>query len=194
MTGVPLLSTARFDLWQPRAGDHRGLFALLQNDETARYLGGMAQTESDAFARTLRNAGSWALYGYGSFVVRQTGQDRIVGSCGVFRSFRGFGAEVGFDDAAEAGWIVHRELWGQGAATEIMRAVLAWFDAAHAPQRLVCMIEEGNEASVRVAERLGFVTLASHRPEGQTEVLKLFERRPVCDDVSNQAMSTINRG
>ncbi|MFC0589742.1 GNAT family N-acetyltransferase [Novosphingobium aquiterrae] len=174
MTGAPLLTTERFDLFQPRAGDHAGLCAMLDDTETTRFLGGMASSASDAFARLLRNAGSWALYGYGSFVVREKGQDRIVGSCGVFRSFRGFGADVRMDDVPEAGWIVHRDLWGQGAATEIMRAVLAWFDATHGRQRIACMIEEGNDASVRVAERLGFTACGSHAPD-QSSRLQLFE-------------------
>jgi RimJ/RimL family protein N-acetyltransferase len=175
VSAAPLLVTDRFELWQPRAGDYRGLHAMLQDSETARHLGGMAQSQSDAFARMLRNAGSWALYGYGTFIVREKGQDRIVGSCGVFRSFRGFGAELGFDDVPEAGWIVHRELWGQGAAKEIMTAVLAWFDATHGPQRVACMIEEGNEASVRVARALGFVQTGTHSGADDASLL-LFGR------------------
>ncbi|MDE2411689.1 MAG: GNAT family N-acetyltransferase [Sphingomonadales bacterium] len=176
MTDQPLLTTERFELWQPRAGDHRGLHAMLDDSETTRFLGGAAQSESDAFARMLRNAGSWALYGYGTFIVRKKGQDRIVGSCGVFRSHRGFGADLGFDDAVEAGWIVHRDLWGQGAAREIMRAVLAWFDARHGKQRIACMIEEGNDASVQVAHALGFTSVGRHQPDGADRTLLLFRR------------------
>lgn len=176
MTERPLLTTARFELWQPRAGDHRGVHAMLSDSETSRYLGGKIQPESDAFARLLRNAGSWALYGYGTFIVRETGQDRIVGSCGVFRSHRGFGAELGMDDVPEAGWIIHRDLWGKGAATEIMRAVFAWFDETHGRQRIACMIEQGNDPSVRVAQGFGFVPCGSHSPEGQDVTLLLFER------------------
>ncbi|MBS0483534.1 MAG: GNAT family N-acetyltransferase [Proteobacteria bacterium] len=176
MTAQPVLTTERFELWQPRAGDHHGIHAMLADSETSRYLGGMAQSESDAFARVLRNAGSWALYGYGTFVIRGKGQDRIVGNCGLFRSHRGFGADLGFDDAIEAGWIIHHDLWGQGAAQEIMRAALAWFDETHGRQRIACMIEQGNAASVRVAERLGFAQTGQHCREGQDAALLLYER------------------
>lgn len=171
----PVLTTARFDLWRPAPGDHRGVHAMLNDSETSRYLGGTIQPESDAFARLLRNAGSWALYGYGTFIVRATGDQRIVGSCGVFRSHRGFGADQGMDDVAEAGWIIHRDWWGKGAASEVMQAALAWFDAEHGPQRVACMIEAGNDASVAVARKLGFAEYGQHRLEDGVELV-LFER------------------
>lgn len=150
---------------------------MLNDTETSRYLGGTIQPESDAFARLLRNAGSWALYGYGAFVIRAKGDERIIGTCGVFRSHRGFGADLGLDDVPEAGWIIHRDWWSQGAASEVMQAALAWFDKTHGHQRVACMIETGNEASVRVARRLGFVEYGRHRPEEGVELV-LYERSP----------------
>jgi RimJ/RimL family protein N-acetyltransferase len=151
---------------------------MFNDSETSRYLGDTIQPESDAFARLLRNAGSWALYGYGTFIVRATGDQRIVGSCGVFRSHRGFGVDQGLDDVPEAGWIIHRDWWGQGAASEVMQAALAWFDATHGHQRVACMIEAGNDASVAVARKLGFVRVGMHLAESGTQ-LDLFARQVV---------------
>lgn len=148
---------------------------MLNDSETSRYLGGKIQPESDAFARLLRNAGSWALHGYGAFIVRAKNDARIIGTCGVFRSHRGFGTDMGLDDVAEAGWIIHRDWWGQGAASEVMQAALAWFDATHGRQRVACMIEAGNAASVRVAGKLGFVEYGRHQPEDGVELV-LYER------------------
>jgi RimJ/RimL family protein N-acetyltransferase len=105
---APFLTTERFDLWQPQVGDQQGLFDLTFDEETRRFLGSFVPTEMDAFNRLLRNTGSWTLYGYGVFMVRPRGDQRIVATCGVFRSHRGFGPEKGMEDVAEAGWIVHR--------------------------------------------------------------------------------------
>lgn len=162
---TPLLTTARFELWQPQAGDLADLYALTLDDETRRFLGSFVPTEMDAFARLHRNAGSWALHGYGTFMVRQKGSARIVGNCGVFRSHRGFGAPLGMDDVPEAGWIVHRDHWGQGLAREVMTAALGWFDATHGRQRIACMIEEGHAASDALAGKLGFARYGMHQPE-----------------------------
>ena len=95
-----MLVTDRLELWQPQVSDREGLRALIESDAVRRFLGGMEPDDHDVFMRLLRNAGSWALYGYGTFVVRERGGDEIVGNCGVFHSWRGFGR--GLDDVAEA--------------------------------------------------------------------------------------------
>lgn len=172
---APLLTTARLELWQPAVGDQADLFDLTFDEETRRFLGSFVPTEMDAFNRLLRNAGSWALHGYGIFMVRLKGEPRIIATCGVFRSHRGFGQDQGLDDVAEAGWIVHKDLWGQGVAREAMEAVLAWFDATHGRQRIACMIEDGHAASDALARKLGFVPYGRHRPEDGA-LLVLYER------------------
>jgi RimJ/RimL family protein N-acetyltransferase len=171
----PVLVTQRLELWRPRADDLADLYELTLAEETRRFLGGFEPSESDSFARLLRNSGCWALYGYGSFMVRLRSEPQIVANCGVFRSHRGFGADQGLDNVPEAGWIVHRDHWGQGIAREAMEACLAWFDAAHGKQRIACMIEQGHGASDKLAQRLGFVPYGWHEAEdGAT--LVLYER------------------
>lgn len=173
---APVLVTERFDLWQPRASDFSALVALIEPEDTRRYLGAHPVDESAEFARMMRNAGSWALYGYGIFAVRPRGEGDLVATCGVFRSHRGFGAAKGLDDVAEAGWIVRSDWTGRGVAREAMSAIMAWFDAVHGPQRVACMIEDGNAASFAVARRLGFREYGRHRPEGEVRELVLMER------------------
>ena len=171
----PVLTTERLELWRPLADDLADLYDLTRDEETRRFLGGMEPSEMDSFARLLRNAGSWALWGYGVFMVRRKGEARIVATCGVFRSHRGFGTELGLDNVAEAGWIVHPDAWGQGVAREAMEAALVWFDAAHGPQRVACMIEEGHAASEALAGKLGFMRYGRHEPDGG-RALALYER------------------
>ncbi len=172
---APVLTTARFELWRPALRDLPDLYDLTLDDETRRFLGQFVPTEMDAFNRLHRNAGSWALHGYGTFMVRPRGADRILANCGVFRSHRGFGQ--GLDDVAEAGWIVHKDHWGQGVAGEAMQAALAWFDAVHGRQRIACMIEEGHAASDALAGKLGFVPYGRHQPDAG-KALVLYERLP----------------
>jgi len=168
----PLLTTARFELWRPQVGDLGGIFALTDDDETRRYLGSFTRDMGDSFARLHRNAGSWALHGYGVFMVRAKGEADIIATCGVFRSWRGLPR---LDDVAEAGWIVRRDWWGKGVAGEVMTAAFDWFDAAHGSQRIACMIEDGNAGSERLAARFGFAEYDRNVGEdGKTVVL--YER------------------
>ena len=146
--------TERLELWRPQASDRDGLRALIEPGAVRRFLGGMEPDDHDVFMRLLRNAGSWALYGYGTFIVRERGEEAIVGNCGVFHSWRGFGR--GLDDVAEAGWIVAKSAWGKGYAREAMEAALAWFEREHGAVPTLCMIEQGHRASEAVAAKLGY--------------------------------------
>ena len=171
---APVLVTERLELWRPRASDRADLLAMMTPEAVRQFLGPAEASETDVFARLLRNAGSWALYGYGTFMVREKdGDGTTVGNCGVFRSFRGFGQ--GMDDVPEAGWIVAESAWGKGYALEAMQAALAWFDRQHGRQRIACMIEEGHEASMTIAAKLGFTEYGRHEPEGE-RALVLYER------------------
>ena len=151
----PVLVTERLELWRPQVSDREGLRALIEPGEVRRFLGGMESDDHDVLMRLLRNAGSWALYGYGTFVVRERGKADIVGNCGVFHSWRGFGR--GLDDIAEAGWIVGKSAWGKGYAQEAMEAALAWYEREHGTGPTLCMIEQGHRASEAVAAKLGYV-------------------------------------
>lgn len=172
----PLLTTERLELWLPQPGDLPDLVAMMAPAEMRTHLGSMAPDQPGQFARLLRNAGSWNLFGYGAFMVRLRGTPRIVGNCGLFHSWRGFGK--GMDDTPEAGWIVAVEQWGQGIAEEAMRAALGWFDAVHGERRIACMIEQGNTASHRLAGKLGFVRYEEQTLAEDGAQVVLYERLP----------------
>lgn len=180
MMDSPLLTTRHFDLWLPAASDLPDMCRLLEDDETRRYLGPARAGEQAQFDRLLRNAGSWALHGYGIFAVRPRGEAEIIASCGVFHSWRGYREEAGLNDVPEAGWIVRQDWWRKGVAVEVMEAVLSWFDREHGPRRVACMIEDGNIGSERVAERLGFVRYGVHEIADETPSVQinLLHRQP----------------
>lgn len=163
------LDTARLSLRQPQPGDVAGLVAMMAPEAVRRHLGNRPATHDDQFARLLRNAGSWALYHYGTFMVRRRDDPRIIGVAGVFHSWRGFGK--GLDDVPEAGWILAQDAWGQGYASEAMRAVLDWFDPTHGPHRIACMIDPENAPSLKLADRLGFVRYGEHEMDDGKVVL-----------------------
>lgn len=168
-----MLVSERLELWRPVAGDREGLRTLIEPGEVRRFLGGMEPDDHDVFMRLLRNAGSWALYGYGTFVVRERGRADIVGNCGVFHSWRGFGR--GLDDVPEAGWIVSRSAWGKGYALEAMQAALAWFEREHRTGPTLCMIEQGHHASAAVAAKLGYEACDRYQ-EGNERPLIVYRR------------------
>ena len=165
----PVLLTERLELSRPQVSDRAGLRALIEPGEVRRFLGGMEPDDHDVFMRLLRNAGCWALYGYGTFMVRERGGDEIVGNCGVFHSWRGFGR--GLDDVAESGWIIGKSAWGKGYALEAMEAALGWFEREHGAQPTLCMIEQGHRASEAVAAKLGYAAFERVVEQGEQPLI-----------------------
>lgn len=177
------LETERLVLSVAGRGDYILMRDLMADAEVHRYLGPRADDPTtDMFSRALRAAGSWQLYGYGIFMVREKSTGDFVGQAGMFQTMRGFGK--GLDDVPEAAWIFARPYWGRGYAVEAMTAAIDWFDGefagiAEVRSRIACMIERDNIASARLAERLGFARYDEHAlPDGA--IVDLFERfRPV---------------
>lgn len=174
MSALPVLRTDRLELRPVQASDLQGLVDLIASEETRRHLGPAVADHASQFERLLRNAGSWALYGYGSFAVRRLDDLELIGSCGIFHSWRGYGD--GLNDTAEAGWLIRNDCWGQGIAGEAMDAIFVWFDAAFGPRLVVCMIEPDNAASERLASRLGFAAYGQHHLDRDDVDLVLYER------------------
>jgi RimJ/RimL family protein N-acetyltransferase len=174
VTAAPRITTDRLELRLPTAADRASMAAIVAHAETARYLGPPFDP-ADHFMRFCRGAGSWMLYGYGMFIVRLRGSEEVIGNCGVFHTWRGLGDD--FDDAPEAGWILRHDQVGRGIGHEAMKAALDWFDRAHGPRRVVCLITLGNEPSLRLAERLGFGPMRDTMlPSG--DAVRLLERLP----------------
>lgn len=167
-----MIDTERLHLRPPTLDDFELSYALTASEEMRRFLGRTLDRE-DSFARHLRNAGCWSLFGHGPFSVIERASGDYVGGCGLFRALRGLGDD--FDPYPEAGWVIGQPSWSRGYATEAMTAILAWFDAAFGG-RTVCMIVPGNTASERIAAKLGYepIGLATYK---EAEVMR-YARQP----------------
>jgi RimJ/RimL family protein N-acetyltransferase len=174
-----LLTTARLELWQPQVGDRPLLEEMMAAEPVHRYLGGMNSGTADTFARLLRNAGAWALYGYGTFMLREPGQSALAGTCGIFPTYRGLGED--FDDKPEAGWILAESHHGRGLAREAMDAILTWFEAAQGPQDIVCLIDPRNAPSLALAAKLGFLPTRMAEMPQTGEPVQLLVRQPIAE-------------
>jgi len=76
VTDAPLLVTERLELWLPANGDLAAMRAIVADPATHRFLG--PQSAAAHFERFCRNAGSWLLYGYGSFMLRERGGGALI--------------------------------------------------------------------------------------------------------------------
>ena len=117
-----------------------------------RYIGDQPSTGEQSWARLLRYAGHWALFGHGFWAVEERASGRFAGDVGLADFKREIEPVI---VEPECGWVLASWCHGRGYATEALRAVLAWADARF--PATACIIDEDNAASQRVAAKLGFV-------------------------------------
>ncbi len=91
----------------------------------------------------------YAERGYGTSAVFELSSGDFVGYCGVIRA-----PERDFDELV---YVFHQRFWGLGYATEIGRAMLDHVFAISSLDTIAATIDPRNDASLRVAEKLGMI-------------------------------------
>jgi RimJ/RimL family protein N-acetyltransferase len=152
------LTTERLILRPPTRDDFEDCAALWGDADVVRFVGGKPSTREEVWSRLLRYVGHWALQGYGFWTVRERDTGRFVGEVGLADFKRNL--KPSFDGAQEMGWVLAKRVHGIGYATEAVRAALAWNAERFPGARIVCMIDPGNAASLRVAAKNGFKEFA----------------------------------
>ncbi|WP_298725972.1 GNAT family N-acetyltransferase [uncultured Ferrovibrio sp.] len=142
----PILETERLILRPPQAGDLDAWAAMMADEETARFIGGV-QPRQMVWRSLCVMAGGFALYGYAMFSVIEKSTGRWIGRLGPWKPEGWPGTEIG--------WGLVRDVWGKGYATEGAAATMDWaFDHLGWTDIIHC-IDEKNAPSRKVAERLG---------------------------------------
>jgi RimJ/RimL family protein N-acetyltransferase len=171
---VAAIDTERLTLRLPCLEDFEESFAMWGDPEVTRYIGGKPSTREEMWNRLLRYVGHWSLMGFGFWVVREKSTGRFVGEVGLGDFRRDIEPSLG--DAKEAGWVLAPWAHGKGFATEAMRAALGWAEGRFGPERMVCIMDLGNEASLKVAHKCGFREYARGTYKGAS--LRMLERVP----------------
>lgn len=149
-----MINTERLILRRHTQEDTDLVFQLASDPAVLQFIRGLAPSREEAWHRLLRYVGHWSLFGFGMFAVFERATNRFVGEVGLADFQRGLGEH--FDGVPEAAWVFKGSSHGKGFALEAMTAALDWFDQQAISSRSVCMIDPGNTASIRLAEKLGF--------------------------------------
>ena len=132
---------------------------ILADPEVGRWTGG-TKTRAETETHIEKLIERWDADGVGLFTVVRNEDKRVIGRVGFLvwdtttwiSSLR---AEPQGPTETEIGWTIGREFWGRGYATEAARAVRDHGLGELGLRRLISVIMVGNEASERVAEKLG---------------------------------------
>jgi len=169
---APRLETERLILREFTRGDLDAHAATLGDPEVMRYITSEPLSREEAMRRIFMNAGQWKVLGMGTWAVERKNDGKLVGHVGFFDMARDMEPKI--EGLPEMGWIFDASVHGQGIAREACEAALAWLDANLDPVEIPAIISIGNEPSMKLAERLGFV----RKPDGtyKDEPIAMFRR------------------
>jgi RimJ/RimL family protein N-acetyltransferase len=153
------LETERLVLRLPELGDVDAYATFFADPQVVRYTGGRTKTREQTAYTLRRMQAHWDRHGVGLFTVVRRSDERIVGRVGFLvwddRWVNGLSGEPEGPTETELGWTLGREFWGNGYATEAAAAARDWTLHDLGYRRLISLIRRENEASIRVALRLG---------------------------------------
>jgi RimJ/RimL family protein N-acetyltransferase len=154
LPGLPLLAgnstleTARLKLRLFAESDLDALAAMYADAETMRYIGeGKTFNRGETWRAISSMLGHWLLRGYGMWAVELKGTGEMIGRAGFIypEGWPGF----------ELGWMIAKQYWGRGYATEAAEAALEYAYKDLDKSRVISLIRRDNLPSIRVAEKIG---------------------------------------
>ena len=147
-TCVPVLHTERLVLRSFTQDDFEPFTHIVSDPEVVRYLdNGAPISRDDCWRGMALFIGHWHLRGYGWWAVEDRRTGELLGRLGFYSPEGWPGIEVG--------WLLRRDAWGVGLATEGAAAALNFaFDVVGAGH-VISIIDPRNTRSIRVAEKIG---------------------------------------
>lgn len=145
-----ILETERLLLRHFVMADLDNLFSFHSDPDVVKYIPDAPRT----FEETKEEL-EWFMNGHPKFpelglwatIYRET--DQFIGRCGLLPW------TIDERNEVEVAFALSKAYWGQGLATEVAQALIHYGFEHLQLSRLICLIEHGNQASIRVATKIG---------------------------------------
>ncbi len=144
------MTTARLRLRPMRRDDAEALFLVFSDAQTMRYWSSPPHGSPLLTAEVIERAQMAFIAGDGvEWAITRAGDDTAVGKIGHWRWQR-------THSRSEVGFILRRDLWGQGLAAEALATVVDWGFRRLGLHSTEAQLDAANIASRRTLERVGF--------------------------------------
>ncbi|MGH7268721.1 MAG: GNAT family N-acetyltransferase [Candidatus Rokuibacteriota bacterium] len=156
-SSFPELATRRLRLRAPLPRDAAALLSILGDPEVTRYHNMPTLTTlAEAHGALERLEQRYAARDTIRWAIELTGHGEMIGTVGLLRfDFEQRRAEVGYEMA--------RRWWGRGFTPEAVAAVIRYGFTVVGLHRIEAGVLPGNDASVRVLQKLGFLEEGTRR-------------------------------
>jgi RimJ/RimL family protein N-acetyltransferase len=142
------LETERLILRMFRETDLDEYAEMCADPDVVQYLGaGQTLDRGEAWRQMALIIGHWHLRGYGLWAVEERDSGRLAGRLGFFNPEGWPGFEIG--------WVLRKDCWGRGYATEGGRRALLHAFTDMGKDHAISVIHPDNAPSIKVAKSLG---------------------------------------
>lgn len=146
-----MIETDRLRLRELTPADEDALAAMFADPEVMTWIGsGGVRPRADARKVLERELAGYAERGYGEWALTRRDDDEMIGLCGLIDW-----PDVDGRPETEVAYLLRRDAWGRGYATEAATAIRDHARSVLGRERLICLIYPANVASARVARKLG---------------------------------------
>lgn len=156
-----ILETQRLLLRHFVVSDLDNLFSFYSDPEVIKYIPDAPRTYEET-----KEELEWFMNGHPRFpelglwatIYKETGQ--FIGRCGLIPW------TIDEKNEVEVAFALSKAYWGQGLATEVAQALVEYGFEHLQLSRLICLIEHGNQASIKVATKIGM----TFEKEGEDDI------------------------
>jgi RimJ/RimL family protein N-acetyltransferase len=145
------IETPRLLLRLPEVSDAEPFMAIMWDAEVVEKKQVTLREEPGdlelARTKTLSLLHHWESRGYGLWTVVGKASGQVIGTVGL-QKWKGW-------PDAELAWVIHRDWWGQGLASEAASAALEWAWANTRLDHIISIINAGDTRSMKVATKVG---------------------------------------
>jgi RimJ/RimL family protein N-acetyltransferase len=150
MNNQSIASTERLTLRHFHILDSEPMYRVFGDPEVMRFGDGVRTKEwVQTWLRTCLER-YYQTWGFGPYAAVERQSSTVIGYCGLF-----YFPDVNGQPEVEIGYRLARSAWGQGYATEAVRAVRDYAFQTLGIRRLIAIIDPANTASIHVAEKVG---------------------------------------
>jgi RimJ/RimL family protein N-acetyltransferase len=156
-----ILETERCRVREFSMEDMDALFELYAQPGVTDYMEGLYERDEEARYEQAYIENMYRYYGYGMWLVVKKDTGEIIGRAGLeHRDYNG-------DTELEMGYLIAPSEQRKGYATEVCRALVGYAREYLDFPRINCLIQEDNDVSKHLAERLGFTFFEKMDVNGQ---------------------------
>lgn len=163
--GLPwsILETERCYLRESCEEDVEGFYGIYKNPEVTRYTEGLFEhaVSERAYIREYIEK-VYAYFEFGVWTVILKGSGEVIGRAGI-------SVREGFDKP-ELGYVLGVPWQGKGLAREVCEGIIKYANEELEITQLQVLIQEGNEASIKLAQKLGFQKKEGLNIEGKLHI------------------------